>query len=69
MPGIVGLFTKMPREWAEPQLQKMAAAIRHESFYTNGSCIDESLGIYVSWVAHKNSCLICTKTIRGFRSG
>jgi asparagine synthase (glutamine-hydrolysing) len=55
MPGIVGLFTKMPREWAEPQLQKMAAAIRHESFYTNGSCIDESLGIYVSWVAHKNS--------------
>ena len=27
MPGIVGLITKMPREWAEPQLLRMVEAL------------------------------------------
>jgi len=30
MPGIVGLVTKKPREWAEQQLLRMVEAIRHE---------------------------------------
>jgi len=55
MPGIVGLITKMPREWAEPQLLRMVEALRHESFYQTGTWIDESLGIYIGWVAIKNS--------------
>ena len=55
MPGIVGLITKMPRDWAEPQLQKMVEALRHESFYVTGTWIDESLGVYVGWVARKGS--------------
>jgi len=37
MPGIVGLVTKMPRAWAEPQLLRMVQSIRHESFYETGT--------------------------------
>ena len=55
MPGIVGLITKMPREWAEPQLLRMVDAMRHEFFYEIGTWIDESLGVYVGWAALKNS--------------
>jgi asparagine synthase (glutamine-hydrolysing) len=55
MPGIVGLLTKLPREWAEPQLLRMVEAIRHEPFYQTGTWVDESLGVYVGWAARKNS--------------
>jgi asparagine synthase (glutamine-hydrolysing) len=50
MPGIVGLITRMPREWAEPRLLQMVSALRHESFYQTGTWIDESLGIYAGWI-------------------
>jgi asparagine synthase (glutamine-hydrolysing) len=55
MPGIVGLITKMPRQEAEAQLLKMVEAIRHESFYQTGTWIDEPAGLYIGWVAQKNS--------------
>jgi len=55
VPGIAGLITKMPREWAEPQLLRMVEALRHESFYETGTWIDESLGVYIGWAALKNS--------------
>jgi asparagine synthase (glutamine-hydrolysing) len=55
MPGIVGLITKMPRERAELELQQMVASLRHESFYESGVWIDESLGIYLGWVARRGS--------------
>jgi asparagine synthase (glutamine-hydrolysing) len=55
MPGIVGLLTKMPREWAEPQLLRMVEALRHESFYGTGTWVDEDLGAYVGWAIPKNS--------------
>jgi asparagine synthase (glutamine-hydrolysing) len=55
MPGIVGLHTKLPRELAEPQLKRMVEALQHESFYVTGTWIDESMGLYVGWVARKNS--------------
>jgi len=55
MPGIVGLITKKPRDWAEPQLLQMVEALRHESFYQTGIQIDETLGVYVGWAVLKNS--------------
>src|SRR5271155_4529486 len=55
MPGIVGLVTKMPRAWAEPQLLRMLETMRHESFYVTGTFIDEALGLYAGWVARKDS--------------
>jgi asparagine synthase (glutamine-hydrolysing) len=55
MPGMVGLVTKMPREWAEPQLLRMVETLRHESFYATGTWIDKVAGVYVGWAALKNS--------------
>jgi len=55
MPGIVGLITKMPRAQAEPELLRMVESLRHESFYETGTWMDESLGVYVGWVARKSS--------------
>lgn len=45
----------MPRAWAEPQLKRMVEALQHESFYVAGTWIDESVGMYVGWVARRNS--------------
>ena len=55
MPGIVGLITKMPRADAEARLRVMVETLRHESFYVTGSWIDEKLGVYLGWVARKES--------------
>ncbi len=55
MPGIVGIITKMPRAWAEPQLGRMIDVLRHESFYVTGTRIDEHSGAYVGWVALRGS--------------
>ena len=55
MPGIVGLFTKMPREVAEAELFRMVETLRHEAFYVAGTWVDEELGIYVGWIVRKNS--------------
>ena len=55
MPGIVGLITKQPREWAEPQLLRMVESLRHHSSYKTGTWIDESVGIYVGWAERENS--------------
>ncbi len=55
MPGMVGLITKMPRAWAEPQLARMLKVIQHEPFYEAGSWIDGPSGIYVGWTARENS--------------
>jgi len=55
MPGIVGLITRKPRQRAEQELLEMLATMSHESFYVSGTWIDESLGVYVGWVARRNS--------------
>jgi asparagine synthase (glutamine-hydrolysing) len=57
MPGIVGLITKQPREFAEPQLERMVEALKHESFYETGTLIDESLGLYLGWANRKSTFL------------
>lgn len=55
MPGLVGLITRMPREWAEPQLSAMLATLQHESFYVSGTWIDAEQGVYVGWVSRRGS--------------
>ncbi len=55
MPGLVGLVTVRPRQWAEAQLSLMVESIQHEQFYVSGTWFDESLGVYVGWVARQGS--------------
>jgi asparagine synthase (glutamine-hydrolysing) len=55
MPGIVGIVTNAPRERAEQQLLQMVESLCHERFYVTGMWADETLGVYVGWVARKDS--------------
>lgn len=55
MPGIVGLISRMPRERAERELLTMLQAMCHENFYVTDTWVYESLGVYVGWVARKDS--------------
>lgn len=55
MPGIVGLITRIPGEYAERQLAAMLDTMSHESFYGKGTWTDESLGAYVGWSVQKGS--------------
>jgi asparagine synthase (glutamine-hydrolysing) len=55
MPGIAGLITAIPAERAKEQLLAMMSTLRHEPFYATGTWSDESLGVYVGWVAREGS--------------
>src|SRR4029077_3019826 len=55
MPGIFGLITKKPRQWAESQLLRMLEVLRHESFYKTGTLVDESSGVYVGGASLESS--------------
>jgi asparagine synthase (glutamine-hydrolysing) len=55
MPGIIGLISRMPQADAERELLQMVACLRHENFYATGTSMDDSLGVYVGWVARQGS--------------
>lgn len=55
MPGIVGLITRIPRQYAEAELQRMVRSLLHESTYIKGTWVDESTGVYIGWTARKDS--------------
>jgi asparagine synthase (glutamine-hydrolysing) len=55
MPGIVGVITKTGRERAGHAVERMIESVRHESFYKSGMLVEESLGVYVGWVAQEGS--------------
>jgi asparagine synthase (glutamine-hydrolysing) len=55
MPGIVGLISPMPREQATAELFRMVDVLCHEDFYVTGTWIEESIGVYVGWIARKGS--------------
>lgn len=55
MPGIAGLISKRGREWAEPQLERMVAALVHEKSYQSGIWIDAGAGIYAGLVSRGNA--------------
>ena len=55
MPGVVGLITNLPRERALEELLTMLGTLRYEPYYITGTWEDRSLGVYVGWVARKDS--------------
>jgi len=55
LPGIVGIVTEQRSEWVRPQLLQMIETLRHGSDYAAGMWTEESLGVYVGWVARKSS--------------
>jgi asparagine synthase (glutamine-hydrolysing) len=55
MPGIVGCITRRPRSQAEADVRRMTEALLHERSYVSGTWAEESLGVYVGWVAREGS--------------
>lgn len=55
MPGIIGLVTKKSRGQAAEELALMVESLRHESFYTAGTWVDESAGLYIGWIEREGS--------------
>ena len=55
MPGIVGLITKLPRAKAECELHEMVKSLCHEPFYSSGTWVDSTQGVYVGWVTRQGS--------------
>jgi asparagine synthase (glutamine-hydrolysing) len=45
----------MSRQQGASLLQQMLATLQHESFYSSGTWMDESLGVYAGWVARQDS--------------
>jgi asparagine synthase (glutamine-hydrolysing) len=55
LPGIVGLITKLPRAKAECELHEMLRSLCHEPFYSSGTWVDSTQGVYVGWVTRQGS--------------
>lgn len=55
MPGLAGLITRRPAQWAKAQLARMLESLMHERFYVSGTYTNEAEGAYVGWVAREGS--------------
>ena len=55
MPGLAGIIGPGKPEIAGAMLPQMVECMMHESFYSKGTYQDDQMGIWVGWVAHKNS--------------
>ncbi len=55
MPGIAGIINSERTADCERLVEAMVASMRNEPFYVSGTHATPGMGIYVGWVAHKNS--------------
>ena len=63
MPGLCGIISKLPVEKNLIDLEMMVHAMMHEPFYSSGTYSNEQLGLYVGWVAHKDSFADCMPVV------
>ena len=59
MPGLCGIISKLPAGKNIQELEMMVHTMMHEPFYSSGTYSNEQLGLYVGWVAHKDSFAEC----------
>jgi len=59
MPGITGFVGTGSPSDGKAALELMVKSMMHEPFFTSGTCVDERLGLYVGWTAHKGSFTDC----------
>ena len=59
MPGIVGIISQRPSKQNHALVKSMAKCLMHESFYTEGTYVNEELGLWLGWVNHEGSFSDC----------
>jgi asparagine synthase (glutamine-hydrolysing) len=55
MPGIVGIIGQSPSEQYDALVKSMVKCLVHEPFYTDGTYINEDLGLWSGWACHKGA--------------
>ncbi len=55
MPGIVGMVRREPYEGVQRDLDLMAEAMRHETYYVGNQYVNRELGLYLGWWSHPSS--------------
>jgi asparagine synthase (glutamine-hydrolysing) len=59
MPGIVGIISQRPSGQQSALVKSMTKCLMHESFYTEGTYVNEKLGLWLGWVNHEGSFADC----------
>jgi len=59
MPGIVGIISQRPSEQNHALVKSMVQCLMHEPFYTDGTYINEELGLWLGWVNYEGSFADC----------
>ena len=55
MPGIVGIISQRPSEHYDALVKSMVKCLMHEPFYTDGTYINEELGLWSGWACHQGA--------------
>ena len=55
MPGIIGIVSQKPSEEYYALVKSMVRCLVHEPFYTDGTYINEELGIWSGWACHEGA--------------
>src|SRR6266702_6496462 len=59
MPGIVGIVSQRPSEQYYALVKSMVKCLIHEPFYTDGTYINEQLGLWSGWACHERTFADC----------
>jgi len=55
MPGIVGIISQGPSQRYDALVKSMAKCLVHEPFYTDGTYVNQELGLWSGWACHKGA--------------
>jgi asparagine synthase (glutamine-hydrolysing) len=59
MPGIVGIISQRPSEQYAALVKSMVNCLMHEPFYTDGTYINQEIGLWSGWTCHKGVFADC----------
>jgi asparagine synthase (glutamine-hydrolysing) len=59
MPGIVGIVSQRPSQEYHALVNSMVECLMHEPFYTDGTYINEEIGLWSGWACHEGSFADC----------
>jgi len=63
MPGITGIIRKSRYHGIDDDLDLMIAALRHDPRSSSGTYVNESVGLWVGWVCHRESYSDCLPVV------
>src|SRR6267378_4295694 len=55
MPGIVGIISRRPSKEYQALVKSMVKCMIHEPFYTDGTYVNEELGLWSGWACHQGT--------------